>query len=113
MKKIKEQFTKCGFNYKQIKREGDLAIFEQSKSYRSYARYEVVRLGRHDGYERQGSYIEPAETYPGSSLWGIRGWTYHTLDKALEKFTEIKHRSVRKKKTSSGCVNKKVVALQW
>jgi hypothetical protein len=33
-----------------------------------------------------GVYIEPSETYPGSSLWGITGWTCTSLEDALRRY---------------------------
>ena len=88
MKKIEKSFKKYGMNFKQIKRVGDVAIFEQSHPRWKDVRYEVVKIGRHNGYYLGGSRLEPAETYPGGSLWGIQGWTYLTLDLAEKQFKE-------------------------
>ena len=52
--------------------------------------YEVVKLGRHNGYQMGGVFIEPAETYPGSSLWGITGWTCASIDSALMRYNQLK-----------------------
>lgn len=84
MKKIEKQFKKYGFDFKQIKRVGDVAIFEQSSSKwpSGDVRYEVVKIGRHKGYYMGGQKIEAAETYPGNSLWGIQGWTCTNLERA-------------------------------
>ena len=98
MKKIEKNFTKYGFNFKQIKRVGDVAIFEQSKPEWSDVRYEIVKIGRHNGYYLGGSRLEPAETYPGGSLWGIQGWTATTLERAEEYFVRACKRFNKKKK---------------
>ena len=90
-KPIPETFTKKGFVYKQIKRQGDVAIFEQTRKDSTNSRYEVVKIGRHNGYTMGGSYIEPSETYPGSSLWGIMGWTCTDLDTANSRFDSLKN----------------------
>tara|TARA_R110002050_G_scaffold239747_1_gene375900 strand:+ start:578 stop:880 length:303 start_codon:yes stop_codon:yes gene_type:complete len=86
MKKIEKSFKKYGMDFKQIKRTGCVAIFEQSKPSWSNARYEVVKIGKHGGYYLGGSKLEAAETYPGGSLWGIQGWTHTTLDRAEKQF---------------------------
>lgn len=86
MKKIDKQFTRGGFYHKQLKRTGDVALYERSGLDHSTSHYEVVKISRHNGYKMNGSYIKPAETYPGASLWGIQGWTYQTLDRANERF---------------------------
>jgi len=89
IKPIPEVFNKKGFQYRQIKREGDRAIFEQKWLKGETVRYEVVKIGRHNGYSMGGSYIEPSETYPGSSLWGISGWTCTTLDDANKRYDAL------------------------
>jgi len=88
-KVIPTEFKKKGFTYKQVKREGMRAIFEQTRPGTSLKNYEVVKLGRHNGYSMGGSFIEPSETYPGSSLWGIMGWTCQSLDNALVRYNAL------------------------
>jgi len=88
-KVIPISFTKKGFNYKQVKREGMKAIYEQTRDDSTIHNYEVVKLGKHNGYNMGGAYIAPSETYPGSSLWGITGWTCTSLDRAIDKFNSI------------------------
>ena len=92
MKTIKKEFVRSGFHHKQIKREGDVAIFFRTKPEYANGHYEVIKISRHNGYNMASAYIEAAETYPGASLWGLQGWTYNDLDKAEEKYQEIKKR---------------------
>ena len=88
-KVIPTTFKKKGFNYKQVRRDGMKAIFEQTREGTDLHNYEVVKLGRHNGYSMGGMAIEPAETYPGSSLWGIMGWTCTDLDSAHKRYSQI------------------------
>lgn len=88
-KVIPTEFKKKGFNYKQVKREGMKAIYLQTREGSELNNYEVVKLGRHNGYVMGGMSIEPAETYPGSSLWGIMGWTCTDLDSALKRYQTL------------------------
>jgi len=99
MKKIEKSFKKHGFDFKQIKRVGDVAIFEQSKPTwpAGDVRYEIIKIGRHSGYYLGGSKLEPSETYPGGSLWGIQGWTAVTLERAEEHFKGACKRFNKKK----------------
>jgi hypothetical protein len=85
-KPIPTQFNKKGFTYTQLKREGARAIFEQTRAGTALHNYEVVKIGRHNGYIMGGITIEPAETYPGSSLWGITGWTCTSLEQAMQRY---------------------------
>lgn len=88
-KVIPTEFKKKGFNYKQVKREGHKAIFEQTRTGTDLKNYEVVKIGRHNGYIMGGVKIEPAETYPGSSLWGITAWTCQSLDAAEVRYQQL------------------------
>lgn len=87
-KPIKEKFMKDGYTFSLVKRINDIAIYEQRKS-KNNIHYEVIIINRHNGYNLGGTYIEPAETYPATSEWGIRGWTFIDLTKAEEKFKSL------------------------
>lgn len=86
---VPTEFKKKGFNYQQIKRNGNVAIYLQTRKGTSLSNYEVVKIGRHNGYTMGGSYIEPSETYPGSSLWGICGWTCQSLEAAEQRYDKL------------------------
>ena len=88
-KTIPTQFNKKGFTYTQLKREGKRAIFEQTRTGSAVHNYEVVKIGRHNGYVMGGMAIAPAETYPGSSLWGITAWTCSSMDAALQRYDAL------------------------
>jgi len=88
-KPIPAQFKKKGFTYSQLKREGNRAIFQQTRDGSSLNNYEVVRIGRHNGYIMGGMTIAAAETYPGSSLWGIAAWTCCSIDEAMKRYETL------------------------
>ena len=85
-KPIPTVFNKKGFTYTLLKREGNRAIYQQTRNGTSINNYEVVKIGKHNGYTMGGVYIEPSETYPGSSLWGITGWTCTSIDDAQKRY---------------------------
>lgn len=86
MKLIPDEFASKGFTYTKIKREGDKAIYKQTHKEGNNFRYEVVVITRHNGYKLGESFIEPSEVYPGSSLWGIKGWTCISLEDAEKRY---------------------------
>jgi hypothetical protein len=90
MKTLPKQFEKKGFTYKQVKRIGDKAIFEQTKKGQEGITYEVVKINRHNGYELGGQKIPPGEAYPSTSQWGVAGWTYQNIRDAEVKFKKLK-----------------------
>ena len=91
MKKLEKTFVKKGFKYTQVERKGEFAIYKQesAKIKDSKANYEVVQIKSHNGYEIGGSKIAPAEVYPGSTQWGILGWTHLDLPSAEKRFKKL------------------------
>ena len=80
-----------GFDYRQIARERDAAIYEQRWSGPSNASvcYEVIRIRRREGFQIDGRFVEPAEVYPNSEAWGVDGFTLTDKDAALAKLKEV------------------------
>ena len=97
MKKIENVFIKGGFRHELIKRRNDIAIFKRTQLGLSRVHYEVVQIGSHNGYKMGTAYIVPAETYPGNSLWGIRGWTCTTLENAERTYGKLQESYSRKR----------------
>src|SRR5205823_6035977 len=85
------RFRRDGFDYRQIAREGDAAIYEQRWSGRSNASvcYELIRIRRREGFQIDGRFVEPAEIYPKSEAWGVDGFTLTDKDSAFAKLREI------------------------
>lgn len=84
-----------GFRHKQLWRNGDIAVYwkvalPNNSSHKEVdCGFETIIITRHNGYTLGDSYIEPAETYPGPSVWGQRGWTHLTLLEAERKFKQL------------------------
>jgi hypothetical protein len=85
------EFRSGDFNYRQIARKGDAAIYEQTWSGCSNPSiaYEVVRIRRREGFEIDGRLVEPAEVYPKSEAWGEHGFTLTDKDAAFAKLREL------------------------
>ena len=65
-KPLPTQFRRGGFNYRQIAREGEVAIYEQTWNGCLNPRicYEVIRIRRRDGFQIADKSVEPHEVYP-------------------------------------------------
>src|SRR5713101_2209972 len=76
-KPLRTRFRHHGFDYRQIARVGDAAIYEQTWSgcRNPSVCYEVIRIRKRDGFQIGGRFVEPAEIYPNSEAWGVDGWT--------------------------------------
>lgn len=86
MKKLETKFTSKGFEFTQVLRKGNMAIYEKQHSQSANPTYELIYINSHNGYEIAGNKIPPSEVYPSDSAWGTYGWTYTTLDEAKAKF---------------------------
>jgi hypothetical protein len=90
-KPIATQFRHDGFNFRQIVREGDVAIYEQTWTGCADPSicYEVVRIRQREGFQVGGNFVEPAEVYPRSEAWGTDGFTLTDKDAAFNKFRQM------------------------
>jgi len=93
-KPLPTEFSRDGFNYRQIARERDAAIYEQTWSACSNPSvcYEVIRVRRREGFHIDGRFVEAAEVYPHSDAWGIEGFTCTDKDAAFAKLRELSAR---------------------
>lgn len=88
MKTLPLKFKKWGDTFTQVKRTGDIALYER-KTKQGKSQWEVFHVLRHDGLAlSNGIKSQPAEFMVGTSLWGVKGWTFLTLEDAELKFDE-------------------------
>ena len=90
-KPLSKEFQRDGFNYRQIAREGHVALYEQrwTGCPDPAVCFEVIRVRCREGFQIGNRFVEPAEVYPASELWGLNGFTFADRDKAWAKFFEI------------------------
>jgi len=90
-KPLHKEFRRDGFNYRQVAREGDIALYEQrwTGCPESAVCFEVIRVRQREGFQIDGRFVEPAEIYPASELWGVDGFTFTERNRAWDKFFEI------------------------
>jgi len=86
MNTIPLTFTKNGFKHEQVCRSGEWAVF---KRWKTSPHFEVVRIRAHGEYVMAGVTIPAGESYPSSEKWGVDGFTFTNLEKALRKFAEV------------------------
>ena len=92
------EFRRNGFNYRQIAREGDVAIYEQKwlGCGEAAPAYEVVRIRRREGFRIDGRFVEPSEVYPKSESWGVDDFTFTGWKKAQAKFLKCRWKNQRR-----------------
>jgi hypothetical protein len=91
IKRLPEKFTRYRYQFEQLCRTENTAIYVQHINGRQKG-YEVIviavvnrRPTRVNGRVVWQS-CEPYECYPGSEAWGAFGWTYTTLEDAKAKY---------------------------
>ena len=100
MKKIEKSFVSKGFEFKQVMRDGDMAIYEKHADKSECSSYELIYITSHNGYEIGGAKIPPSEVYPSDSQWGTYGWTYTNL-KAAKENLKVKNVVIEKNKETA------------
>jgi hypothetical protein len=88
-KPLPVRFRHGGFDYRQIYRSGDFAVYQQTWKGSDSAAFEVIRIRQREGFEIGGRLVEPAEVYPNCEAWGADGSTVLSRDAAFEKLREI------------------------
>ena len=86
------RFHHNGFDYRQIARKGDAAIYEQrwTGCAEPSVCYEIIQIRRRDRFQIGEKFIEPYEIYPNSDAWGVNGFTFTNLDKAWPSFLKYR-----------------------
>ena len=92
---LPETFYEKGFNFKQLFRKGNLALYKKVRDGNPRVRsFELIVIQKHDAYMLGQTKIEAAETYPSSSTWGQFGWTFTTKDVAELRFNKLLNTTV-------------------
>jgi hypothetical protein len=90
-KPLPPKFRSAGFAYRQIAREVNAAIYEQTWNgcRNPSIAYEVIRVRKREGFRIGGRFVEPAEVYPNARAWGTDGFTLADKDAAFAKLGEM------------------------
>jgi hypothetical protein len=90
-KLLAKEFRRGGFQYRQMARERNAAIYEQAwpGSAEPSPSYEVVRIRQREGFQIGNRFVKAAEVYPNSGAWGVDGFTFTNRNRAWDKFFEM------------------------
>jgi hypothetical protein len=97
-------FRSKGFDFVQIAREGKHAIFGKTRIGYNFEVFEVVVIQQMgDRHWPNGDFTPAHELMPGNEVWGKKGWTCQTQERAWEKFRENVFLSSLTKKDAFEC----------
>ena len=88
MKTLRTTFKQGGFDFEQVARENNVAVYRKTK--RSAVGtliegYEVIKVGKRGERTAFGKTLEATERYPSNEEWGITGWTCTSKQAAFDK----------------------------
>lgn len=90
MKTLPTTFGSDGFDFQQLRREGDIALFVKHKLPFRFKSYEVVMIQKRNAYTWPDGQTTPAhEAMSSSRDWGTYGWTYQTFEDAESRFKKL------------------------
>lgn len=104
MKILPTQFTKNGWEHKQVQREGLLAIYKRWKNPEN-PHYEVIKIREGKAYELAGVPIPAAEIYPSAEAFGQYGWTFsgkNGWEQACQKYDSLSREGSSARSDSPG-----------
>ena len=86
--KLKKEFTTSGFDFRQMKRKGDWALYEKRRG--GSVSYEVIKIRSKEETKAkiQGKEIifKGGEYYPSTTEFGDFGWAFIELRNALHEY---------------------------
>lgn len=85
MKILPTTFRKHGFDYEQAMRQGNIAIYRQTKHDQSWERFEVGIIQQNEARNVFGKHFEASESWLSSEQWGILAYTCLDLARANER----------------------------
>jgi hypothetical protein len=90
MRSLPATSRSADFDFQQLRREGDIAIFVKQKPPFKFKRYEVVIIQKRDAYTwPNGQTTLAHEAMPSSRDWGKYPWTYRTLEDCESRFKSL------------------------
>lgn len=93
MELLSTEYKKYGYTFKQVDRQGDVAIYSQSNEDRNEPiAYIVFIVQKQEASTIYGRDYPPKETTPGNSLWGQYAYTCHTLNRAEIRMKQLQER---------------------
>lgn len=95
--KLPESFKSKGFQFTQVDRTNDFAIFLKEngpiESENYYFCYEVIKVQRQKANTisigGNKIFYPQREVYPGDKSWGVLGWSFRTLPEAKVYFAKL------------------------
>lgn len=95
MKTIPQEYSRKGFIYKLIERDGDYAVYQVQKvDFKTFLGFEVCIVRKHKA-DNEFLHVKAGDEYlPGTNEWGRLGWTVQSLGAARLKVAKLKEKKI-------------------
>ena len=82
-------FRADGFDFEQVDREGDLAIYRKTKGEAQQSFDLGIVQNRVEHTWPNGNTTPAHESMPSSEQWGVKGWTFNALTDARHRLNAV------------------------
>ncbi len=82
---LPKEFTKLGWNFQQVFRKADVAVYRRWKDTSPNPHFEAIRIRWQEACERNGIHYAAGERYPSDATWGKDGFTLMDEATAITK----------------------------
>lgn len=91
MRVLAKTFTRKHITYRQIKREGNVAVYSYSPPDEPtrVRGYETIVITPHEQIKMFGNIVKAHKTYPGDNAFGKKAWSHLKLENALDKMAQV------------------------
>src|SRR5712691_2693714 len=90
MQVLEHELEDGRFQYVQVERRENVALYTQTHKASGHVRYEVIKIRIQPEHTWPTGVTTPEkEAYPGSGSWGLYGWTFFALAAAQQKMREL------------------------
>ena len=90
MQVLEHELEDGRFQYVQVERRDNVALYTQTHKASGTIRYEVIKIKIQAEHTWPNGVTTPEkEAYPGSGSWGRDGWTFFEITAAQQKMREL------------------------
>jgi len=94
MEKLAKEFKSGGYDFRQLKRRGNWALYERRRG--AACNYEVIKIrkkkARNTKIAGRDVIFKGGEYYPATNEFGDAGWAFMELKNALEEYQIVTQR---------------------
>ena len=84
---LPKEFEAEGWQFSQIKREKDVALYSKTKD--KFKTYELIIVQYYESYQIVDNFVPAKQSWPSDESFGTLAWAYTTLEDAEKRFLSL------------------------